>query len=218
VGVNNFNWRPMSAAPRDGSEIVNLRVITHVGGWSRPISIAPELYLLEWYRFRPEESHGYWTLARPGAPGRYSAHVNENIEWWTTLAEYERAANTLPLWTRACEEYNFFKHTAIAFVRPTKCTWRIEPNRSVLDARVVWNGTSRDDSWECVTRIGPQEYLPVDFLHHSQGSGAGAYGWCHLADFFPTGVFANMLESARRVHEYELERIARLSTITSKRG
>ena len=211
--MNRFNWRPMTEAPRDGRRIVHMRVITHVGGWSRPIDITPEIHLLKCHRYSPD-SLGYWMsvdqrkMRHSGMkPMEHSVWVNEAIEWWTSPEEYDAAIPEAD-WRRAPDDY--IGIGPLIFVRPPQPRWDYDGDGTPkqYDAITVWGGTHNKGSWHSVRAHDPLRTCDSGYLDGFNVNGL-PFRWCHLAEFFPQAVFDRMSETARNIHEYDQQRIAR---------
>lgn len=197
---NRFNWRPMSTAPTDGADVVTLRVVTRVGGWHRPIDIAPEIYRLTRRHVDP---------TRPGSGVWYlydrSAHSHDR-DWWTSPQEYASAVPSCE-WTEAPDD--LFGIGPLVFVRPTEPRLSYDGHKTpwIYDADIVWNGSHHGAAgWSCSKRIGPDSYLHRGYLDGVNVNGL-PFRWCTLADFLPPDAFDRLATAADNRHRGALDSI-----------
>lgn len=199
--VNRFNWRPIADSPRDGSKFVAMRVITHVGGLYRPISIDPELHWLH-RKNASAESPGYLCIGND----KHGGSVGDFPGYWTSLEEYRQAIPHED-WRKA-PEHNLLGGTGpLVFIRPTESEWApFEGATPILDARVVWhNGPGH--GWAGVRTHGYDRGIAPGFLDGHNGE--LPMRWCRLVDFFPGQVFDRMAETERNIFESQMRDIER---------
>jgi hypothetical protein len=223
---NIFNWRPAGEKAalipvEDGAEIVAMNVTTFCGGYSRPIDIAPDVYLARW-DVRCIEVPLLMTAIG-------SACVNRNVMYWTTPAEYRTAVESLDEYRAAPRFVPGVICCPFVFVRPVDRRPEVAPfydearmaaHRYVYEARVVWadgNTGAEPERWNSAHLSGPDRHMAPSYLDRGGSANTDQpFRWCHLVEFFPPQVFADLRAAAERRREYELEKIAAYETLATE--
>ena len=196
--MNLFNWRPMATAPRDGTEIVAMRVVTHVGGWARPIDITPE--------FEHVRRAEYWQRVIPPAMRALSVVASVGDDdlargWWTTPQEYAAAVPLDRGWRSAPTFVQGFVVCPLVFIRPAERLPGLEDFGPLFDADVAWRtGSGPADGWRTVRGHNPTRHAHLGYLD-GENVAAGAFRWLMLSEFFPPELFEQQIETEHQVHE-----------------
>lgn len=185
-----FNWRPVVSAP-SGVPVVTMHIIRHLGGWSRPIDVAPEVRLLV--------RDGCWRYADLGSG------VGDFRGWWTTPEEYAAAVPDRP-WRTAPRSVPGFILCPLVFVR------RPQPG-DCYQAAVVWSdGNHAPPRWHDVCTHTPGSSMPDAYLDSGPlGALYQPFQWCMPAEFFPLEFFDEEAVHLGRVYQGRLEAWRRLS-------
>jgi hypothetical protein len=215
---NIFNWRPAGEKAalipvEDGAEIVAMTVTTFCGGYSRPIDIAPDVYLARWDVRCIEVP-----LLRTVLGG---ACVNRDVRFWTTPAEYRAAVESLSEYRAAPRFVQGIICCPFVFVRPVDRRPEVSlfyaaddmaAHRCCYEARVVWadgNTGAAPERWSSAHLSGPDRHMSPGYLDRGGfGASEQPFRWCHLVEFFPPQVFTDLRAEAERRREYELNKIA----------
>lgn len=185
-----FNWRPVASAP-SGVPVVAMHTVNHVGGWSRPIDVAPEVRLLV--------REGCWRYADLGSG------VGDFRGWWTTPEEYAAAVPDRG-WRTAPRSVPGFIVCPLVFVRPP------QPG-NCHQAHVVWSdGDHVPPRWHSVHTYDPGSSMAEGYLDRGPvGAEGPPFQWCMLAEFFPPEMFDEQASHQERIFRARLENWRRLS-------
>jgi len=221
---NMFNWRPAgekaSLIPAEhGTEVVTLIVITHGGGYTRPIDISPNVSLARWDVRCPEVPLLVTTIG--------NACINRDVRFWTTPAEYRAAVESLSDYHDAPSFVPGTICCPLIFVRPVDIRPEfatfytaddMAPHRFRYEACVTWpdgNTGAAPERWNSVHISGPNRNMSPYYLDRGGPSGSDQpFRWCHLVEFFPPEVFTDMRAAAERSRDYQLEKISAYEAVT----
>jgi hypothetical protein len=205
--ADRFNWRPMTAAPRDGTAFVVMTVITHVGGWARPIDVTPAFEYVRRAGVNPVNG-GYWQRVIPPAMERlsYGTSVGDSDlakGWWTTPEEFAAAVPTDRPWRSAPTFIPGTICCPLVFIRPAV---KPLPDFGVTyDAVVAWpTGSGPTDGWRTVRGHDPTRTAHPGYLD-GENVAAQPFQWLMLNEFFPAEFFERQIAHEREIVVYRIK-------------